>query len=144
MERVLDAINTGKSKADGTYSFISGESITYATGYQVSFVRPEAFEQLTVQNWDDITNYFCQELCSIAHIGVYCGSAEVSFHCNSFSEAVSVMEDYNQESILNWEKKEIMPDSIEDWFIFNKNYDENKVIDYGKILREIQQNCSTI
>lgn len=134
---VIDLIETFKDKEDGTYSIITKENVVYPNGYQVSFVRPEAFQQLDRQNWDNLTNYFCEYFNSAAHIGVYCGSAEVSFHCVPITKALNIMETYNQESILDWKQKNKHPDSIECWFIMNRYFDENKVIDYGEVLESI-------
>lgn len=135
---VLNSIETFKKKEDGTYNILTGEDVTYCDGYQVSFVRPEAFEQLSSQDWDNMTNYFCTKFDSKAHIGVYCHSAEVSFRCISFDEAKKTMEAYNQESMLDWRKKSENPDLPESWFYMNRFFDKEKVIKYGKILNEIQ------
>lgn len=134
---VLNLIETFKKQADGTYNITTKENVTYPNGYQVSFVRPEAFEQLSCQDWDDITNYFCTYLNSMAHIGVYCGEAEVSFHCISSEKAINTMVEYNQESILDWDKKNNNPDSPMSWFIMNNLFDEKRVIKYEKILKKI-------
>ena len=135
---IFDVLRSYTVKEDGTYSLETGMSIEYDDGYQVSFVRPEAFVQLNNQDWDDLTNYYCAYFDSIAHIGVYSGSAEVSFRSIPIERAVHIMEEYNQESILDWEKKKEYPDLIENWFIININFDEKKVVDYGKILNAIQ------
>ena len=140
IENVLAHIERFKNLGDGTYNMNTGEPVEYPIGYQVSFVRPEAFAQLNNQNWDTITNYLCGYLDSLAHIGVYCGEAEVSFHSVSKDKAVEIMERYNQESILDWEKKiaQPQPEFWMDWLIFNRLFDEKKVVNYDKILEEIQ------
>ena len=74
----------------------------------------------------------------IVHIGVYCGSAEVSFHSISYEKAINTMVKCNQESILDWDKKNKYPDSMDDWFIMNKLYDEDVMIRYEEIFNEIQ------
>lgn len=139
---VFDAINEFQKKEDGTYNIITGEEMTYPDGYQVSFVRPEAFDQLSPKDWDNITNFYCKYFKSIAHIGVYDSSAEVSFHSLSIDKAVKTMREYNQESILDWEQKKKYPnpDLFEHWFIINNSFDEKKVVKYEKILKEIQCN----
>lgn len=134
---VLNLIETFKKKEDGTYNIITGEDVTYLDGYQISFVRPEAFKQLSRQDWDDITNHFCTYFDSVAHIGVYCSSAEVSFRCISFEKALNTMVEYNQESMLDWNKKNNNPNLPISWFIMNNSFDEEKVINYEKILNEI-------
>ena len=135
---VLDYINKFREKIGGTYEIVTGKEVVYEDGYQVSFVRPEAFEQLDKEQWDIITHFFCKYFNSEAHIGVYGGEAEVSFHCIPVDRAIYIMEKYNQESILDWNEKSNHPDVIERWFVFNQNFQQEIVIDYGKILEEIQ------
>lgn len=134
---ILDLIKSFSKKDDGTYDVTTGDNVEYSIGYQVSFVRPEAFTQLSFQDWDDLTNFFCTYLNSIAHIGVYSGCSEVSFHCIQIEMALKIMEEYNQESILDWKEKMTNPDSIENWLIINRNFDEKMEINYGKILSKI-------
>ena len=140
IENVLAQIERFKSFSDGTYNINTGEPVEYPIGYQVSFVRPEAFDQLSAQNWDTITNYLCEYLNSLAHMGVYCGGAEVSFHSISEEKAIETMERYNQESILDWEKKiaQPQPEFCMNWFIVNRIFDDKKVVNYDEILKEIQ------
>lgn len=134
---ILDLIKSFSKKDDGTYDVTTGNNVEYSIGYQVSFVRPEAFAQLSLQDWDDLTNLFCTYLNSVAHIGVYSGCSEVSFHCIPIEMALEIMEEYNQESILDWKEKMTNPDSIENWLIINRNFDEKMEINYEKILSKI-------
>ena len=137
VKNILNSIIDFKDKSDGTYNINTKELVTYPNGYQVSFVRPEAFKQLSAQDWDIITNYFCEHLDSKAHIGVYFGDAEVSFHILSYESAKDVMEKYNQQSMLDWEKKINNPDFPDSWFIMNRFFDENKVVQYDEIFNQI-------
>lgn len=139
VKNVFDVLNRFNCKSEGTYSFLTGETMEYEAGYQVSFVRPEAFDQLNHQDWDDITNHYCTYLDSIAHIGVYGGTPEISFHCSPIEKALEVMEEYNQESIFNWEKKKQTPDNEDNWYIANQKFDEKRVLDYGQILNKIRR-----
>lgn len=134
---VLSALNDFKLAKDGTYELLTHQPVEYFSGYQVSFVRPEAFEQLTPVEWDILTTYYCEHLQSNVHIGVYDGSGEVSFHSADFSKAEEVMDEFNQESILNWEEKAMFPEEIIRWFIFNPNFDAKKVVNYHEILERI-------
>lgn len=133
---VIGYIEKFKNFEDGTYNMYSGEAIEYSNGYQVSFVRPEAYIQLNSQKWDTLTNYMCEYLNSLAHIGVYYGDAEVSFRSVSQDKAFEVMEEYNQESILDWEKKAQNSDPTS-WFILNMSFKEERVNNYDKILGKI-------
>ena len=67
IENVFVKLMAFDCKEDGTYDFCTGESVSYESGYQVSFVRPEAFEQLHKEDWDTLTNYLCLYLESKAH-----------------------------------------------------------------------------
>ena len=44
---------------------------------------------------------------------------------------------FNQESILVWSEKQAEQGSDDGCLIINKKFDMNKVIEYGKILKEI-------
>ena len=134
---VLEHIKKFENISDGTYDILTSKSVEYQEGYQVSFVRPEAFEFLSKQGWDIITNHLCKLLNSIAHIGVYGGNPEVSFHCLDKRKALQTMEKYNQESIFDWERNYKYPNSEQDWFILNQLFDKEKVLDYDKIIEEI-------
>ncbi len=135
---IFDILQQFKVKDDGTYNVNTGDAIEYDNGYQVTFVRPEAFEQLDKYDWEKITNYYCDYFKSDAHIGVYCGDAEVSFHSISLEKSIKVMEEFNQESILDWEQKMNNPENIQSWFIINRLFDESKVLDYEEIFNKIQ------
>lgn len=137
VKNVLESMKSFNKKEDGTYNITTKKSVEYTDGFQVSFVRPEAFEQLNPQDWDNITNYFCEYFKSIAHIGVYCSDTEVSFHSISCEKALNTMVEYNQESILDWKNKHNYPDLMENWFIINRFYKEDRVINYEKILSKI-------
>ena len=138
VSNVLDSLNSFNNKTDGTYSLITGELVEYTLGFQVSFVRPEAFEQLTRHQWDLLSNYFCVFLDSIVHIGVYCGGTEVSYHCIEKAKALITMEEFNQESILDWESKCNYPNDFSRWFILNRKYDEKMEVNYNEFLTAIQ------
>lgn len=138
IRNVWDVLSHFKPAADGTYEFLTHRTVEYSSGYQVSFVRPEAFEQLSHEEWDILTLYCCVYTQSDAHIGVYDGSSEISFHCMDIFKAEKIMNDFNQESILKWKDKEAYPEDLLRWFIFNPNYDENKMVNYHEILERVQ------
>ena len=137
IKNVVEYIEKYKNFDDGTYNIDTGETVGYNIGYQVSFVRPEAFTQLNNHKWDAITNHFCEYFDSLAHIGVYNGDAEVSFHSLSEDKAMEVMKRFNQESILDWKRKKEQPECSTNWFILNRLFDEKKVVNYDEILEEI-------
>lgn len=134
---VLKTIIDFQSVEDGTYEYLTHEIIEYFSGYQVSFVRPEAFEQLSCDEWDTLTTYYCGYLQSKAHIGVYGGSVEISFHSIEFLKVEEIMKEFNQESILDWKERAEHPDDFTHWFIMNRNYDENKLVNYHEILERV-------
>ena len=138
IRNVRDALFNFKPDEDGTYEFLTHRAVEYSTGYQVSFVRPEAFEQLSNEEWDILTLYCCVHMQSDAHIGVYEGSAEISFHCMDFPKAEKIMYEFNQESILDWKEKEAFPEDFIRWLIFNPKYDENIMVNYHEVLERVQ------
>ena len=136
---VLKTLNDFQhTKEDGTYEYQTHETVEYPSGYQVSFVRPEIFKQLNAEEWDILTSFYCDYLQSKVHIGVYDGAAEISFHSLDLAKSEEVMEQFNQESLLDWEKKLKYPQDITRWFVMNQNFDENKLVNYHEILEQIQ------
>lgn len=139
IHNVLDALKKfSREREDGTYDFYTGTTVSYESGYQVSFVRPEAFEQLNEDEWDILTNYLCHDLDSKAHIGLYDKNAEISFCCQSEEKSRETMVRFNQESMLDWAMKKKEPRAEAKWFIINRFYEKGMRVEYDKILREIQ------
>ncbi len=141
VKNILSTVNKFKDKKDledcATYDPISEKRVEYEEGYQVSFVRPEAFKRLDSRQWDIITNHLCEYLDSAAHIGVYYGDVEVSFHSLDKAKANETMETYNQESMLDWEEKKKYPDESERYLIMNQHFDENTELNYDQIIESI-------
>ncbi len=142
MRKVVDVLKTlnefQHTKEDGTYEYRTGEVVEYSTGYQVSFVRPEAFRELNDDEWDVLTSFYCDYLQSEPHIGIYGGEVEVSFHSFELEKSEEVMRRFNQESVLDWEQKVKYPEDFTRWLIMNQNYDENELVNYHEILEQIQ------
>lgn len=134
---VLQVLNEFKPNEDGTYDLLTFQQVEYKDGYQVSFVRPEAFLQLNASEWDKLTSYCCDFFQSKAHIGVFDGEAEVSFHSYDLSKSKLIMYEFNQHSILNWETKESFPEDYERWLIINEKYDQKREVNYHEILERI-------
>jgi len=129
------------SKEDGTYDTRTGKPISYGGGFQVSFVRPEAFEKLSDDDWDLLTAHIMERMGSIEHIGVYDGAAETSFHVDTQDDAEKLMYLFNQDSVLIWANKKKYPDDPAEWFIWNKLPDaqRGKEVDYDAIMRKIRK-----
>lgn len=136
---IFDALVAFQAKEDGTYNLISQRLVEYPLGFQVSFVRKEAFEQLTHEDWNTLTEHYSAYLESEPHIGVFNGDAEISFHAMDRVKADQTMEEFNQESILDWKSKNDYPDDIDRWFIINLNFNPEKVVNYDEVLKRIQQ-----
>ena len=125
------------SKSDGTYDAETGEPIDYPDGYQVSFVRPNAFDQLSDEQWDELSSYIAEKYGSKEHIGVYDGNAETSFRITNLEDAKELMYIFNQDSILNWEKKHLL--DTPDWLqAYVWNYSDRKEVNYDEVLRRIR------
>jgi hypothetical protein len=126
------------SKEDGTYDPITGKTIEYNDGFQVSFVRPEAFKNLSDEQWDRLTAYIMEQTGSKEHIGVYEGVAETSFRCATIEQAREFMYLFNQDSIMDWAKRKKYPNNPNEWFDFNTEQRDTEV-DYDSIMREIRK-----
>ena len=126
------------SKADGTYDAKTGKLVPdYKDGYQISFVRPNAFNDLSDEQWDEISNYLADKYGSKEHIGVYDGTAETSFRITNVEDATELMYTFNQDSMLVWENKHLL--GTEDWMkAFVWNYSDRKEVNYDEILRRIR------
>lgn len=137
---IFDALNQFKIYEDGTYEVSTHQTVEFSNGYQVSFVRPEAFSQLAPKDWDVITNHLGEYLDSPAYIGVYSNSPEISFHTLIEDKATETMIRFNQESILLWEEKSKFPDfeSFDRWFLVNNLFDEDMVVNYDEVLKTLQ------
>ncbi len=136
---VLDKIKKFEAEHSGacaTYDMQTGVLVEYDAGYQVSFVRREAFDVLKPCEWDKLTDYVCEYLDSDAYIGVYDG-VEVSFHSYDRKRTIEIMELFNQETALDWAQKKKHPQQDEYLYIFNQSFDNDGVVDYEKILRTL-------
>ena len=130
------------SKEDGTYDAETGEPVPdYPDGFQVSFVRPEAFDKLTDDQWDELSNHLADKYGSKEHVGVYGGVAETSFHITNLEDAKELMYTFNQESILNWSKKHLIGTDEEHKALFrNSDFNFDVEVDYERVMREIRSN----
>jgi len=131
------------SKKDDTYDPETGEPAEYPDGYQGSFVRPNAFDKLSDDEWDEISNYLAEKYDSKEHIGVYDGTAETSFHIKNLDDAEELMYTFNQDNILDWAKKHLAGNP--DWeiakqaYIMNETPEEERTeVDYDEVLRRIR------
>lgn len=124
-------------KTTGTYDLDTGRPVNFDKGYQVTFVRPEA-ERLSDEDYDKWATYCAKKTGSKAYAGVWDGGGEVSFHCASRKEAIRLMHLFNQDSILDWQKKKKYPDP-KDWrkiYIWNRTQSTEEV-DYERLAKEI-------
>lgn len=128
-------VKSFRIKKDGTYDAITGKEVVHLSGYQFSFVRPEAFELLDENSWDKLTEHILTEVGGSEYIGVYDGDAETSFWTREFQIAQRYAIMFNQETILDWSKKE------EDLrrFIINPLYKKEERVNYDKIINAIRK-----
>lgn len=123
-------------KEDGTYLAETGEPVKYTYGYQFSFVRPEAFKQLSDEKWDLLTDYILEQTGSKEYIGVYNNQAETSFFTDSLEVALNYASQFNQETVFDWEaysKNKLWTE----YYIQNPTYIESVEVNYDKIIKEI-------
>ncbi len=128
------------SKKDDTYDPETGEPVDYPDGYQGSFVRPEAFDKLSDDEWDELSNYLAEKYDSKEHVGVYEGNVETSFHIINLDDAKELLYTFKQDTILDWKNKHLLgTDDWEDAFVWNEIRSEDRgKVDYDEIIRRIR------
>ena len=122
-----------------TYDALTGKKYQPKDGYQVSFVRQEAFRLLSDDDWDILTAHIMQETGSREYVGVTPQwGGETSFHCKDIKQAMKVAIMFNQESVLDWCALARKDDII---FKRNEFFNENKEVDYDAIIKRILSNA---
>ncbi len=101
-----------------TADLFSGRGKEYETGYQVSFQTSSGEDlgdagYISDDEFDMIVELLIRVTGTLPDLGVY-GAAELSFHVESFDVAMAIASRYNQESIWDWVKKDV---------IMNEDYD---------------------
>jgi hypothetical protein len=122
-----------------TYDALTGRQFTAETGYQFSFVRPEAYGRLNEDDWDRLTAHIMERTGSREYVGVTPQwGGETSFYCKDIKSAAEFMHVFNQDSILDWGMKSKYPDpkDWQKWFIQNGQQTETEV-DYDAFLKTI-------
>ena len=95
-----------KSKDDGTYSLETGRAVSYDDGYQVSF--QQSSDNYTDEEFDKKVEELINRTGSEAHVGVFGGEPEISFHVRDIKAAMQIAVEYNQHSIWNWKRGRII------------------------------------
>ena len=105
-EAIKPKLASFKNKDDGTYSLETGKPISHDDGYQVSF------QQSSDNYTDDEFNKKVEEMINHtnleAHVGVFGGEPEISFHVKDIKEAMKIAIEYNQHSIWDWKRSRII------------------------------------
>lgn len=99
-----------KDFEDGTYSFIDQSKISYNKGYEVSFeTRSRYYENYyTDDEYDNIVYKIAALLGTNADLGVFGKMPQISFYIENLDLALAVAAVFNQQSIWDWSKGEIL------------------------------------
>lgn len=123
---VRDTIKSYEGKPEGTYNYNTGEMEILNDGYMVTFHQNEPDEnghykshygRYSDEEYDNLTNQFAIDNDAEVYIGVFDGEPEISFKVKDKKEAIKLMEFFNQDSIWDNRKMEIVK---------NKNRDKTK------------------
>jgi hypothetical protein len=131
-----------KDEPPATYDALSGKRVEFGDGYQVSFVRDEAWLQLSDYKWDKLTAHIMKRTGSGEYVGVTGGiwKPETSFWCESLEQAKEIAEMFNQESILDWAMKKQYPNDDNKWYKVNTNYVGEMEVNYDEIIENVSNN----
>ena len=103
-----------KNKTDGTYSFITYETITYESGYHVGFeTKSRANDNYySDEEYDNIVYKIAALLGVNPDIGVYQNKPEISFLIKDINLAYSLAAVFNQETIWDWANSKALPNTL--------------------------------
>ena len=107
---VKDRVNATKNFEDGTYNFITQEPISYPKGYHVSFETKTRYYEYyyTDEEYDNIVYKIASLLGVNADLGVFNHFPQISFYIEDKELALSFAALFNQQSIWDWSKNEII------------------------------------
>ena len=107
---IMKTVISHAGKPDGTYDIHTGETIAYTAGYCFSFHQNEPdssgnfksiYGRYSEAEYDRIANELAEKYDLPINIGVYGGAPEVSFYSSDLKTAMSIAEQYNQQSIYD-------------------------------------------
>ena len=107
---VKDRVNATKNFEDGTYDYITQEPISYPKGYHVSFETKTRYYEhyYTDEEYDNIVYKIASLLGVNADLGVFNHFPQISFYIEDKELALSIAALFNQQSIWDWSKNEII------------------------------------
>lgn len=100
-------------KDDGTFDLETGEPVSYETGYQLAFQTTDSEKPgkptfLTDEEYDAKVDELARQTGSKPHLGNF-DVPEISFRSEDLEQAKDLaFKKYNQHSIWNWEKMDII------------------------------------
>lgn len=118
--------------SDGTYDLETGKSISYDTGFQVSFQQTS--DSYSQEEYNEIVYKLADTTESMPHVGVFKKDPEISFHCLDEGKVMKIMKEYNQHSAVAWKRLQewnsnpkLQEEDFDDYcLIRNPYYDESK------------------
>jgi len=108
--KVKDRVNATKNFEDGTYDYLTLEKKSYPKGYHVSFETKTRYYEYyyTDEEYDNIVYKIASLLGVNADLGVFNHLPQISFYIEDKKLALSVAALFNQQSIWDWSKNEII------------------------------------
>ena len=106
-----------------TYDYDTKNPVSFDSGFQCTFFRDEAMEQLSNAEFDKLVHDMARSQQSRVYIGRF-GSAEPSVRFKTREDALKFAQKYNQHSIFDWKNKEIVRNDL---------YKANKILNYKEI-----------
>jgi hypothetical protein len=105
-------------KEDGTFDLETGEPVSFDNGYQVSFQTSNSEEIgsdgfMGDKDYDSAVDDLSKRLGSKPYLGKF-GEPEISFHCNDYDTCMKMATKYNQHSIFDWSKGDIVENPFYD------------------------------
>lgn len=108
-----DLANKVGLDAEKTFDFDTGKEVKFKDGYQVSFqtTDSETFGEngfMSDDDYDKAVADLGKSLGSKPYLGVFGREPEVSFHAKTLDDAFKLATKYNQHSVYDWAKGDIV------------------------------------
>lgn len=103
-ESIIAKLHNGAYE-DGTYNINTMESVSFESGYQVTFYTIGM--QYTEDDYEFIASMFAEfSVDGIAYVGYFDGSAEISYRIANKAEAIKLAKMFNQVAVWDWKNGE--------------------------------------
>lgn len=105
-KNIQEQIKKFVGKPDGTYDLLTGEIVTFDSGYQTTFVT--YFDKYTDKEFDEMVYKFAIMTNGMAYLGVWENTPEISFLFEDYEVAMAIAVSFNQMTVWDWKNNEII------------------------------------